>query len=369
MTFDPSRRPDPASRREVLRIAAGAAATPVLMSTGSAALAQARSASLSGVIRVCGTRQMKPLMDAWGRAFMRRNPGIHFDVDLKGTPTAQFGLQADTADIALSGREIYPYEYYGIYRRSQLLTVEIPVATGSYNQIGKSAALAIFVHADNPITRLSMPQLDRVFGGERSGGWQGMDWNTDVARGPETNIRTWGQLGLRGEWANAEITPYGPPALHPGGVSYFQRRVMGGADVWNERLREFPDRSAMLRALANDRYGIAFASLGYAAPGIKALALAERDGGPYFRLDAKTVSSRAYPLSRFAYMYLAPDTVSGDPVRLNPNLRAFLEFVLGRDGQPLISATSYYPLPLGIAAMELAKVRANALPTQTPAAS
>ncbi|MDB5450075.1 MAG: Phosphate transport system substrate-binding protein [Phenylobacterium sp.] len=63
----------------------------------------------------------------------------------------------NTADIALCGREIYPYEYYEIYRRSQLLTVEIPVAAGSYDQIGKSAALGVFVHADNPIARLSLP--------------------------------------------------------------------------------------------------------------------------------------------------------------------------------------------------------------------
>ncbi|MDB5450074.1 MAG: PstS [Phenylobacterium sp.] len=187
---------------------------------------------------------------------------------------------------------------------------------------------------------------------------------------PETNIRTWGQLGLQGEWANAQITPYGPPALHPGGVSFFQSRVMGGAaDVWNERLREYPDRSAMLRALANVRYGIAYASLGYAAPGAKTLALAERDGGPYFQLDAKTVSSRAYPLSRFVYMYLAPDTVAGDAARLSPNLRAFLEFVLRRDGQQLASATSYYPLPVGIASKQLANLRANPLPRPTAKSS
>lgn len=351
-----------ASRRHFLSLASGALATPLVLSAGPVAAAQRRAAPLAGVIRVCGSPQMGPLIDAWSGAFRRRNPGVHFTIDLKGTSSAQFGLHMNTADIALSGREIFPYEYYGIYRRSQLLTHQIPVATGSHDQVGKSAALAVFVHAENPISRLSLRQLDRIYGAQRSGGWQGMQWNTGVARGPNANIRTWGELGLGGDWARAEIIPYGPPALHPGGVSFFQSRVMGGSDLWNERLREFPDRAAMLRELQSDRYGIAYASLGYARPGVKPLAIAETDDGPYMPLTAETVRRRTYPLARFAYMCLAPDTPSGDPARFAPHIQAFLEFVLGPEGQALVSPTSYHPLPRLLAQAERRRVSLNALP-------
>jgi len=65
----------------------------------------------------------------------------------------------------------------------------------------------IVVHKDNPLTQISMKQLDGVFGGPRLGGYVGSVWHTEYpyARGPEENIRTWGQLGLTGAWADKPI--------------------------------------------------------------------------------------------------------------------------------------------------------------------
>lgn len=311
---------------------------------------------------------MGGLIATWAAAFRRNHPDVNFVIDLKGTATAQFGLQANTADIALSDRPIYPYEYYGIYRRSQLLTVEIPVAIGSYNGPGKSAALAVFVHRDNPLTKLSLSQLDRIFGAERAGGWQGMEWNTGAARRSDRDIRTWGQMGLPGVWANRPIIPYGPPAVHPGGVSFFQSRVMGGADTWNERLREYVDPREMLRAVAGDRFGIGYACLADANPGVKSLALAERDGGSYVPLTAATVAAGSYPLRRYVYFYLAPDTLTGDPTRLSPQLQAFLAFVVSRGGQSLVRLTGYHSLLSKEAGEQARRIAKNALPVQSTSA-
>lgn len=302
---------------------------------------------VSGVIRVCGARAMKPMLEDWQAAFRALHPKVWFENDLKGTASAQFGLHMNVADIALSGRQIFPYEYYGIYRRSQLLTVEVPIATGSVDARGKSTALAIFVHKDNPLAQMTLEQLDRVFGAQRTGGWQRMEWMTAVARGAETNIRTWGQMGLTGEWADKAIRPYGPPGLYPGGVSFFQTRVMGGADTWNEALMEYDDRDAMLRALEADRYGLAYANLSYARPGVKALALAERAGGPFVPLTRRTVADRSYPLARYAYLYLAPDTAVGDEAdpKMSPKISAFVRFILSRQGQRIVEREGDY-LPL-----------------------
>jgi phosphate transport system substrate-binding protein len=40
-------------------------------------------------------------------------------------------------------------------------------------------------------------------------------------------------------------------------------RVMGGADTWNEILREFDDRKLMMAALSKDPYGIAYTTMVY----------------------------------------------------------------------------------------------------------
>lgn len=302
---------------------------------------------VSGVVRVWGTPQMKEVLESWQQEFRRHHPQVWFTNTLKGSASAQFSLHMGQADVAFSGRKLYPYEYYGIHRRSQMLTAEIEVATGSHREPGKSTALAVFVHEDNPIVSLSVEQLDGIFGAERSGGWQGMEWVTAVARGPEGNIRTWGQLGLPGEWTAAAIRPYGPPALFPGGVSFFQSRVHGGADTRNEALLEFFDREEMMRALSRDRNGIAYAALGHQVPGTRAVAISEA-GGDAVLPDARTVVSRTYPLWRPVYAYYAPDTPVGDPAepRTSPVIAEFLRFVLSKQGQRLVKPASGY-LPLG----------------------
>jgi phosphate transport system substrate-binding protein len=288
---------------------------------------------VSGVIRSWGSDHMAGLMKRWEAGFRRYHPDAYFVDTLKGTASAQFGLHVSAADIALSGREVFPYEYYGIYRRSQLYPVEIEVATGSFNVRGKSTALGVFVHPDNPLAQLTLEQLDGIYGDQRTGGWQKIEWVESVARGPEKNIRTWGELGLTGEWADKPIHVYGPPGLYPGGVSFFQTRVMGGADTWNEALKEFDDRKLMLDALARDRYGIAYAGNSYRTPRVKALALAEKAGGPFVALTRASVANRTYPLARSAYIYFAPDTLTGDRVPVDPKIREFLRYVLSRQGQ------------------------------------
>ena len=61
------------------------------------------------------------------------------------------------------------------------------------------AACAYFVLADIALAATG-----------RDGGWIGTAWHPDFARGPEKNIRTWGQLGLTGAWADMPIDVHGP---------------------------------------------------------------------------------------------------------------------------------------------------------------
>lgn len=302
---------------------------------------------VTGVLRVWGNDRMAGLLKNWEEGFRRQQPGVFFDDTLKGTASAPFGLFESKADLAAMGRQIYTYEFYGIYRRSLMLPVEIAVATGSFDVPHKSFALTVFVHRDNPLTQLTLAQLDGIYGAQRTGGWQGLSWNRSVARGPEKNIRTWGQLGLTGEWANRPIHVYGPPGIYPGGTSFFQTRVMGGGDTWAEDLREFENRKEMMAALDRDPLGIAYTGMCYQTPNAKALAMAESASGPYVAPTHASVASRAYPLSRLVYLYFAPDQASGEPAnpRVDPKVREFLRYVLSRQGQEDVTREGDY-LPL-----------------------
>ncbi len=317
---------------------------------------------VTGEIRLWGSTSMLPLMKLWEEGFRRYEPNVVFKNDLKGTASAQFGLFESVADLAVSARHLYPYEFYGVYRRSLLYPVEVTVATGATEAVGKSTALAIVVNKANPLAHVSMEQLDRIFGAERTGGWHDLVWVESAARGPEKNIRTWKQMGLKGTWAGRPIHPYGPPGIYPGGQTFFQQAVLGGSDRFAETLREYQDRRAMLQALANDPDGIAYVALGNATPELRAqlkvIPVGRTDAGPFVPLTRATVEDHSYPLARYAYLYFAPDGPGGVAKPIDPKLKEFLTYVLSRQGQEQTAKEGQYlPLSAETAKAQMAKLK------------
>jgi len=110
---------------------------------------------------------------------------------------------------------------------------------------------------------------------------------------------------------------------------------------WNCDLTAFNDAGArILDALARDRYGIAYAKFP-GRPGVKTLALASVDGGPYWEPNRKNLQARTYPLTRVMTVYL--NRAKGQPV--DPKVREFLRYVLSDEGQQLVAREHGY-LPL-----------------------
>ena len=317
---------------------------------------------LTGEIRLWGSPSMLPMMKLLEDGFRKYEPDVVFDNNLRSTATTQFGLFESVADLAVSARHLYPYEYYGVYRRSLLYPIEIAIATGATEAVGKSTALAIVVNKFNPLTHISLDQLDGIYGTARTGGWQDLVWAESAARGPEKDLKTWGQLGLKAEWSGHAIHPYGPPGIYPGGQTFFQRTVLGGGDMFAESLREFQDRKAMLKALADDPYGIAYVALGNANAALRArlkiIPVGASDAGPFVPLTRASVADHSYPLARHAYLYYAPDGPGGQAREVPEKLKEFLMYVLSRQGQQQVEKEGYYlPLTADMAEGQRAKVR------------
>jgi phosphate transport system substrate-binding protein len=272
-----------------------------------------------------------------------------------------------TADIALMGRPIHPYERYGVYERAWVYPVEVEVATGSFNEPHKSAAYAVFVNKTNPLARLTMQQLDGIFGAERGGGWKALTWDESAARTKEQNLRTWGQLGLTGEWADKPIHTYGPPNQGAGTITAFQTMVMGGGAIFNEDLREYDDPRQMMAALEKDPQAIAYAALGDRTAGAKPVALAANESGRYVELTRKTAADRSYPLARPVYVVYTIDnekTEIANP-RVKPIVREFLRYVLSDAGQKAVRASGVYlPLPASVAGEQLKKMSSEGIPPE-----
>jgi phosphate transport system substrate-binding protein len=322
---------------------------------------------VSGVLRSRGNDQMASLMKRWERGFARYQPDVQFADTLVGTASAMYGLEMRTADIAVMGRPINPYARYGSYERSWVYPVEIEVATGSAGQPHKSPAYAILVHKDNPLAGLTVGQLDGIFGAERGGGWNALTWDVTAARTSAQDIRTWGQLGLKGEWSDKPIHVYGPPLLGAGSVTLFQTKVLRGGDTWNEDLREYADRRQMVADLGRDPYGIAYAALAYGTPNVKPVPIAPTSAGPFVKLTRASVMNRTYPLSRPVYIVYTIDNEKSeiaDP-RVDPKTREFLRYVLSRQGQEdVLREGTYLPLPAATVRQQLAKLASKEAPAE-----
>ncbi len=191
-------------------------------------------AKVHGVVRIHDTELTQHLVHLWEDGFLKLHPLVRYG---EYTVPAWFsGLCAGTADIAVTGHDAWRSDlkaFEGVFGYPPL---EIMFATGGFDRRkGNTPGAIIFVNKDNPLTGLTLDQLDGILGAERSGGWVGTTWSTAAARGPEKNIRTWGQLGLTGEWADKPSHIFGIDATLSGWSGLIQKVVFHGGGQMESR--------------------------------------------------------------------------------------------------------------------------------------
>lgn len=307
---------------------------------------------VSGVIRMTGSNYIADshVGEYWMAAFKKFQPGVTFKFNLKTPSAAVFALFLDAGDVDPS-RKITFEDLLAYERSMNADPVEIQYATGSYDVPGWSPAFGVFVNAKNPLQHLSLAQLEGIFGAERSGAWEGTSWHPERARTKEQNIRTWGQLGLTGEWADKPIHVYGVNLRYHQAIR-FEDQVMHGSAKWNPELREYANygkadgtlaigAQMMVEDLAKDPYAICYSEENFKVDGAKTVALAAGDGTNYVPLTRENVQNRSYPLYDSVYLY-----ANGSAEHpMDPKVKEFLRFVLSQEGQQAIAKDGKY-LPL-----------------------
>jgi phosphate transport system substrate-binding protein len=330
--------------------------------------------TMSGTIRQWGSNYLadSTLEKSLEDGFHKYHPNVKFENNLGSTFIGIAGLYAKRAELAPMGRRATWDELQGYQRVFSTLPVEIAMATGSYDVAGWTFALVIFVNKDNPITQLTFEQLDGIFGAQRDGGWNGNEWDPSAARGTDKNIRTWGQLGLKGEWADKPIHVYAYN-LNYHFPRDFSEKVMKGSNKWNEQMKEYSNKTRapsgtddgkdfatllgageqMTADVSKDLYGITYTGILYRNAGVKAVALASASGGPFVVPTLETVQDRSYPLSREVYYY----TNRAVGKTIDPLVKEYLRFVLSREGQEAVQRDGkYLPLTAAIIREQLHKL-------------
>jgi phosphate transport system substrate-binding protein len=312
--------------------------------------------SVSGTIRLWGHGApildfMGMLVKSWEEGFQKFQPAVRFEYDMYGTASAMGALYTGKGDIAILGQEIYPFETEAFQRVRHYPPTEIEIATGSVDVRNFDFAIGVFVNKENPLSRLTLQQIDAIFAYHEGG--------------KATNIETWGQLGLTGEWADKPIHVYG---WYEADVfsTFVERAALHNSHRWRCGMKEYkhihrPDGTIydsgqqILDELAKDHYGMALSNVRYLKDNaVKPLELARSAEGPYYAATKATLIDRQYPLGRIIPAEI--DRKPGQPV--DPAVREFLRYILSREGQQDIVRNGKY-LPMNPDAAEREREKLN----------
>jgi phosphate transport system substrate-binding protein len=284
---------------------------------------------ISGNLNSIGSDTLNNLMTLWAENFKKEYPNVRIQIEGKGSSTAPPALISGTAQLGPMSREMKPSEIDEFEKKFGYPPTKVRVAID---------ALAVYVNKDNPLERLTMPQVDAVFSKTRS-------------CGGGADVGTWGALALQGAWAQKPISLYGRNSAS-GTYGFFKEHALCNGD-FKDTVKEQPGSASVVQGVSEDRYGIGYSGIGYKTSGVKALALAVKEGAPFVSTDPADVYAGTYPLARFLYVY-----VNRSPNKpADPLVREFLAYVLSQQGQTVVVKDGYMPLTRKMVDQELERLR------------
>jgi len=287
-----------------------------------------RVGGVSGNLSSTGSDTLANLMTLWTEAFKREYPNVNIQVQAAGSSTAPPAITESTANFGPMSRRMKDNEIEAFERRHGYKPTAIRVAID---------ALAVYVHKDNPLEELSIPQVDAIFSVTRRCG---------AAKG----LERWGDLGLTGTWAERPIQLYGRNSVS-GTYGYFKEEALCGGDFKNN-VNEQPGSASVVQAITSSLNGVGYSGIGYKTSGVRAVPIAESEDAEPMAATTENAVNRSYPLARYLYIYVnkKPGTA------LAPLEGEFLKLVLSRTGQEIVLKDGYIPVSADVAQRELRRL-------------
>jgi phosphate transport system substrate-binding protein len=327
-------RPQSDAEKDEGKIRGRALPTPeILQPTLDAALPDyvpQKGARLTGTIKTAASDVLPSLVHRWIDGFTKLYPGVKIELNppFAGSLGAK-ELVSGAIDGVFVSRELRPDDITDFQKKFGYPPLSVPISGGTYRHYGFLDAVGFAVHPSNPIDHLSFKQLDALL-------------STTRARGGVA-IRTWGDLGLTGEWADKPIHIH---AIKPwnGFEEFIRQRVLSKDGIrgeWRDDLNFAPVVFPVAKSIAGDPYALGYTGLAYVDAPIKMLALSIEDDGPAIAPSYDAVARADYPLSRLIFFNV--NRAPGKP--LSPVMMEFLRYILSRQGQDQVRDHAIF-LPL-----------------------
>ena len=264
-------------------------------------------------------------MTLWAEEFKREYPNVSIQIQAAGSSTAPPALTEGTSNFGPMSRKMKDKEDAAFEAKYGYKATPIRVAID---------ALAVYVHKDNPIDGLTIPQVDAIFSATRTCGYS-------------EDITNWSQLGQ--DLGNIQL--YGRNSVS-GTYGYFKDHALCKGDYKNS-VNEQPGSASVVQGVTKSLNGIGYSGIGYKTSGVKALALAKKEGGEMIPATLDNAANGSYPLSRYLYVYI--NKAPNKP--LAPIDREFVKMILSKVGQKVVVKDGYIPLPDAVVEKELQKLQ------------
>ncbi|MBH3340314.1 phosphate ABC transporter substrate-binding protein PstS family protein [Pseudomonas mendocina] len=296
--------------------ATGVSAVSAVAAVDPALPTYEKTSGVSGNLSSVGSDSLANLMTLWAEEFKKSYPNVNIQIQAAGSSTAPPALTEGTANIGPMSRPMKDSEIQAFEEKYGYKPVEVPVAID---------ALAVFVHKDNPIKSLDMSQVDAIFSSTR-------------LCGGEKDIKTWGDLGLTGEWASKPIQLFGRNSVS-GTYGYFKEEALCKGD-YKSNVNEQPGSASVVQSISSTLNAIGYSGIGYKTSSVKTVPLSKKGGEAFDANEANALAGK-FPLARFFYVYV--NKAPNKP--LSPLDAEFLKLVLSKQGQEVVVKDGYIPLP------------------------
>lgn len=289
---------------------------------------------LRGVVRSVGSSAVGLVLNSVRPLFREEQPEIELRVISSGSSDAPRALASGESDIAPMSRFMTPAEIESIEAAQRRKVQHVDIAID---------AIAFIVHRSNPLTRISLRDLDRMYGRDRKRGG--------------ASVTRWGEVGVN----DANGTPSSRPIVLHGmsgksGSNGIVRDVVLQGGAFRTSVSEEPVSSSIVQAVATDPWSIGYCSAYFTSEvfkveRIRVLEVETLDGSAYLKPTDETVRTDRYPLSRRLRIYF----LEGLPTR-NPAAAQLLRFLLSDDGQEFVRDLGQRTLSPAQAHAEFAKL-------------
>ncbi|MEQ1516026.1 MAG: PstS family phosphate ABC transporter substrate-binding protein, partial [Usitatibacteraceae bacterium] len=280
----------------------------------------ARAAALAGTVRSVGSSTLSNLLFRWATDFKLAYSNVEISIVGGGSDAAPLALLAGSAELAPMSRPMNATETKAFETKFGYPPTRLTVALD---------AIAVYVNKKNPLTQASLEQIDAIFSSTQKRG--------------HAPIKTWGQLGLAGEWQSLTIELKGPNRAQ-GIYGLFRELALEGGDFRIDMKSE-PVASSIVQGVGADEQAIGFASYFYASARARPLAVSKTAQGPFVLPTQEGVLSGSYPLSRMLYIYVNKPPRGALPAATLELLR----FICTEPGQTVAARDGNYPLDARLA--------------------